>query len=75
MAPSLNINSHVLTLYRTEIGSGTIINQIYYIGTPMILALPLIITNPAGIATSIDWAASPFPIWLSLDGVKIIINS
>ena len=75
MAPSLKVNSHVLTIYRTEIGSGTIANQTYLMGTLLTLALPTIVTNPAGTATSITWTASPLPVWLSLSGSSITINS
>ena len=75
MAPSLKVNSHVLTIYKTEIGSGTIQNQTIQLGTTLTLALPTIATNPAGIATNITWTASPLPVWLNLSGSSITINS
>ena len=43
-------------------------------GAPLTLALPTIVTNPAGIATSITWLVSPQPPWLSLTS-SIVINS
>ena len=66
MTPSLKVKSHVLTIYILEIGSGAILNQTYLMGTPLILEFPSIVTNPSGIATTISWAVSPVPIWLSL---------
>ena len=66
MNPSLKANSHVLTIYRTEIGSGTILNQTYLMGSPLTLALPSVVTNPSGTVITITWAASPLPVWLSL---------
>ena len=39
------------------------------------LALPTIVTNPAGITTNITWAALTLPAWLSLSGGSLIINS
>ena len=75
MAPSLKVNSHLLTIYKIQIGLGTITDQTLLMGTPLVLSLPSIVTNPAGITTSITWAATPLPIWLSLSSSSITINS
>ena len=66
LAPSLKSQSFVFIIYKLEIGSGTILDQTYYISAPSLtLLLPTIVTNPAGNPTSITWSASPMPAWLS----------
>ena len=56
LAPSLKSQSLIFKVYRLEIGSGTIFDQTYFISTPSLtLALPTIVTNPAGVPTNITW--------------------
>ena len=57
MAPSQNYTlTKVLKIYKLNIGSGTILDQTYFISTPSLtLALPTIVTNPAGVPTNITW--------------------
>jgi hypothetical protein len=59
--------------YTLTIGLGEIADQIYILGTPLILALPQIVTNPAGVSVSIKWSLTSNFASISKDN-KITIN-